>query len=90
MDLHERGIKNVFHYLDDFLLLGNPESTECAQALATLIATCKELGLPLASDKCEGPTSKLTFLGIEIDTRSMEMLLPQEKISCLSTATTIG
>ena len=32
--LRERGIKYVFHYLDDFLFLGNPESTDCNQALA--------------------------------------------------------
>ena len=49
--LRERSVKYVFHYLDDFLLLGNPESTECAQALATLMCTCEELGLPIASDK---------------------------------------
>ena len=29
---------------------------------------CRDLGVPLATAKCEGPTSCLTFLGIEPDT----------------------
>ena len=53
--LRHRGVKNVYHYLDDFIVLGHPNSTECSQGLAILKHTCEELGLPLAVEKCEGP-----------------------------------
>ena len=47
-------------------------------------AVARELGVPLAEDKCEGPTTKLTFLGIEIDTISGALRLPQEKLERLN------
>ena len=53
--LKEAGISVVFHYLDDFLLIGAPNSTECAQALSILLHMFNELGLPVALDKLEGP-----------------------------------
>ena len=43
--LRQRGIRAVVHYLDDFLLLGAPGSSECSQALAVTLATCQELGV---------------------------------------------
>ncbi len=36
--------------MDDFLLMGAPGTVKCSQALATTIATCEELGVPLAAD----------------------------------------
>ena len=41
------------------------------------------LGVPVAAEKCEGPTTCLTFLGIEIDTMVMELRLPREKLQRL-------
>lgn len=57
-------------YPDDFLLFGPPDSPVCQEALDTTLATCEELVLPVAPDKIEGPTTALTFLGIEIDTEA--------------------
>ena len=37
--LKEAGISVVFHYLDDFLLIGAPNSTKCAQALSIFLQT---------------------------------------------------
>ncbi len=42
-------------------------------------------GIPLAEDKQEGPSSSLTFLGIEVDTVAMELRLPQQKLRVLVT-----
>ena len=41
---------------------------------------CAVLGIPVAEHKKEGPTTRLTFLGIEIDTVQGIMRLPPEKI----------
>ena len=69
--LRSRGVKYIIHYLDDFLLLGHPNLEECAVALSTTLSTCRELGIPLAADKVEGPAPGLTFLGIKVNTMAM-------------------
>ncbi len=38
------------------------------------------VGLPVALDKLEGPASRLTFLGFELDTEALEVWLPQRKL----------
>ena len=81
--LKEAGVSVVFHYLDDFLLIGAPNSTECAQALSILLKTFGQLGLPIALDKLEGPTTLLTFLGLELDSSLLEMRLPADKLADL-------
>ena len=74
------GIRNIFHYLDDFLVVGPPMSSECAVALATLNQACAQLGIHIAEHKHEGPTSCLTFLGIEVDTVVGQLRLPANKL----------
>ena len=78
--LRERGISHVIHYLDDFLVFGTPGSDECSRFLECMQGTCKELGIPLAVDKVEGPCTSLTFLGIELDTEKMQAPLPADKL----------
>ena len=41
---------------------------------------CTNLGIPLASEKIEGPSTCLTFLGITLDTVRMKFRLPQDKL----------
>ena len=86
--LHSKGADRSIHYLDDFLLIGPPDSPECAEALQTLLALCKELGIPVAEEKTEGPATILIFLGIEIDTIAMQLCLPGVKLQDL--LTTLG
>eukprot|EP00731_Ephydatia_muelleri_P004708 Em0002g884a len=81
--LRADGIRHVFHYLDDFMVLGAPGSDECSRALEKLRSRCTELGIPLADHKCEGPSTKITFLGIVIDTSVGELSLPAEKLNHL-------
>ena len=45
--------------------------------------TCKELGVPLAPDKIEGPSMALTFLGIVVDSARLQVSLPQDKLAHL-------
>lgn len=69
----------MIHYLDDFLTIGPPTSPICHQNLTTFTTLCNELGIPLALDKVEGPSTSLSFLGILLDTQRMEIRLPQDK-----------
>ena len=42
-----RGVHNVFHYLDDYIIMGSPKSTECGKDLEKALAVCSELGVPV-------------------------------------------
>ena len=81
--LHRRGVKLALHYLDDFLLVGPPSSHVCHEALVATIALCEELGFPVTPEKTEGPTTTITFLGIELDAGAGQLQLPQEKLTRL-------
>ena len=45
-----------------------------------MLATCEQLGFPVALAKCEGPTICLSFLAIEVDMASMQLWLPADKL----------
>ena len=77
------GVQQLWHYLDDYITCGAPESDECQSNLQMLVDVCRHLGVPLANEKLEGPTTCLVFLGILIDTIRGELRLPQEKLDRL-------
>ncbi len=64
--LQENGIRFQLHYLDDFLFFIPPNSLKGSDVLST--ATLSELAVPVATNKTEGPSTTVTFLGIIIDT----------------------
>ena len=70
----------MLHYLDDFLTIGQPNSSECHQNLQTIIQVCQFLNIPLATEKVKGPATTLEFLGILLDTVHIEARLPPEKL----------
>ena len=84
-----RGASNVFHYVDDFVIVGPPGSNKCGSDLGLLMQTCADLGVIIAEDKTEGPSTCLTILGVEFDSLAMELRLPQEKLSRLHDALTL-
>ena len=78
--LQQQGISHVLHYLDDFIIITPPGSTQCRDNLATLLRVTATLGIPIANHKTEGPAVTLTFLGIEVDTVAGELRLPADKL----------
>ena len=81
--MHQHGVLDAMHYLDDFLVLGPAGSEDCGKALATSLQLCQSLGASVASHKTEGPSTTITFLGILIDTENMVLSLPPEKLTRL-------
>ena len=51
------GVQFVLHYLDDFLILGPPASEVRNEGLSTTRRICQELGVPIAEEKVEGPST---------------------------------
>ena len=72
----QRGIAPIHHYLDDFFIAG----PQCSQHLDTLTSLCELLNIPLTEDKREGPTTQLEYLGILLDSSSLEARLPPDKL----------
>ena len=73
-------VEVLLHYLDDFLLVGGPASEQCRVNLHKLLDVFTRLRIPVAMEKLEGPTTLLSFLGIELDTSLMVLRLPREKL----------
>ena len=46
-----------------------------------------KLGLPIATEKTEGPLMRLTFLGIDMDTKALVLCLPFDKLTALRNVT---
>jgi hypothetical protein len=78
----ELGVPVVIHYIDDFLFVVKCEQ-HARSLLESVLALCQRLGVPMAADKTEGPTTALTFLGIRLDTVAMRASLPPEKLLSL-------
>ena len=79
----QQGVTDGIHCLDDFLFAGKEGSDACRRSLTVAIATCHRLGIPIATDKVEGPSPCMCYLGILIDTLKGEIRLPEEKLARL-------
>ena len=79
--LNQKGASPTIHYLDDFLTMGTARSSTCHDNLNIMMNVSKQLGIPLALEKLEGPSHCLTFLGIILDTQQMQARLPDDKLN---------
>ena len=78
--LHKHRLSDLLHYLDDFITAGPPQSSQCAYNLNTAVCFCHRLGLPLHANKCVGPATSMTILGIELDSVNQVPRLPEDKL----------
>ena len=74
---------NLDHYLDDFLFAGEAGTDNCKHLMLTFDEICKELGVPIANEKTEGPTTIIEYLGLIIDSQNMMIKIPLDKITKL-------
>ncbi len=75
---HNYGIPWLFHLLDDFLAICPPFSN-ADQTMASLLLVFDRLKVPISPAKTEGPSLSLIWLGLLINTHTMQMLLPSDK-----------
>lgn len=69
----------VYAYLDDFAGCAAAEQ-QAKKAYDTFIRLLEQLGLCLALEKCQAPVQNITWLGYQVDTRSMQVSVPPNKI----------
>ena len=70
----------VWHLLDDFVVCGPPDSPACTESLKCVLDLAESLGVPINHSKTVAPTPCLTVVGIEVDTDSMQLRLPEDKL----------
>ena len=70
-------IQNLRHYLNH---VSPANSLVCANNVHTITQVASQVGILLAPNKVEGPTTHLVFLGILIDTTCIETSLPDDKL----------
>lgn len=75
---HRSKATTIDHYLDDFIFAGR-DAHSCQELMSVFQGVCDEIGVPIAEDKSEGPTTVMTFLGFEIDTVRMLVRIPNSK-----------
>ena len=77
-------IDHILHLLDDFLFIESSQFN-CQKTLDLFLGLCSQLGVPMVPEKTCGPSTILSFAGIELDTVVMEARLPMDKIKeCVS------
>lgn len=76
----KKGCKKIVVYLDDFLIIARTKE-ECMYFLNCLIKLVRELGFSVAWDKIEGPSQRLKFLGIILDSKTLHISLPLDKVN---------
>ena len=81
--IQKRGVEHLFHYLDDYITVGPPATSVCLNNLAIIKQACHDTGTPIEESKSVGPATTITFLGMELDSVSMEIRLPQDKLRSL-------
>ena len=77
--LNRRWLQAVVVYLDDFFIKADTMQ-DCARILHILIKLIRKLGFQINWNEVVDPTTKITFLGIEIDSFEMCLRLPEEKL----------
>lgn len=76
-------IRGVLHILDDFFIALPPPRSQCSTALCNLLTLFTDLDIPLAPGKTFSPSTQLEFMGILLDSSTMEARLPDDKLTRL-------
>lgn len=73
------GVSRVINYLDDFCIIGRTEDeTTCCQQ--RLLAILRRLGFFISFKKLISPSKKIRFLGIDVNSETLELTLPDDKL----------
>ena len=84
-------ISFVCHILDDFFIIEPASeslspSEDCKQSLSSMLLTLRNLCIPTAAEKTQGPCTCLEFMGIILDSVRMEARLPYDKVERILTS----
>ena len=72
-------IENILHYLDDLFTAGPKQSHICEQSQQKMLTLCESLGTTVKPSKVIGPTTRISFLGIFIDSMTWTASVSEER-----------
>lgn len=81
-------VQHISHILDDFIFLGEYNTSECKRGLQAFHHLAEQIGLPLKPDKTVQPTTTAVLHGILVNTDTMTASLPADKLSRVNTLLT--
>lgn len=70
----------VTHYLDDFFFVGRSNTDCCLHILKQFQSICSLIGVPLAPDKTVNPCYEITYLGLQINSLTQQVVAPFDKV----------
>ena len=70
---------NVIVYCDDFFIT-HPDKQQCRLVMNELMVVLRALGFAINYNKLVGPSTKITFLGVEINSETHTLGLPHKKL----------
>ena len=68
------------HIIDDFMFFGAPATNACQRSLTSFITLAYDISLPLAAKKTHEPATKQILHGLLVDTDSMTIRIPSDKL----------
>jgi hypothetical protein len=78
-ELHYCGISRLVRYLDDFLLIES-DCDSAQRSLVTAQRVMSDFGLVVNRDKTEGPSQRIAFLGILLDSTQQTLACTEERL----------
>ena len=72
----DNGIPAIIHYVDDYLIISQPNNNKDKDKFISIL---EDLKVPIKFQKVEGPATKITYLGFEIDTIAMTASLSSHR-----------
>ena len=76
------GVKSVVNYMDDFFVTGLTYA-ECLANLNIVLAILIRHGWSIADEKTTLPSKVMTFIGIQLDSRTMTLSIEPEKAAAV-------
>ena len=81
--VNESGKTYISHFLDDYPLFERTKPL-LEQFVAIFLDVMGQIGMPIAHEKTIGPTQNLEYLGLMLNLRKQQLLIPEKKINqCL-------
>jgi len=76
---HSYGVRHLLHYLDDFFTAGPAVSQKCLRNLQSMFTLCESINAPIKLSKVEDPATSLTFLGIHLNSQTMQASISDDR-----------
>ena len=78
--INKLSVQHTSHILDDFIFFGKPGTSQCQTYLNSFLALAESIDLPVKQEKTVYPATEVILHGILVDTCSLQISLPDDKV----------